>query len=453
MASDATAGGAGGEAPEEPTGLKRSVTKRMLLFFILGDILGGGIYALPGDVGDIVGGGIWAAFMLAFVLALFTAGAYAELSTKYPRAGGAASYVNRAYRQPLLTFLVAFAIMASGISSASALSIAFGQDYFSVFLALDFRLVAAGLLVLIAIINFIGISESVKLNVVFTCIEVLGLLIIIVVGLLALNAGVGEPSRVMEFKGGGGPLVILAGAGLSFYAMIGFEDSVNLAEEVQDPRRSFPPGLFGGMAAAAFMYLLVTLVAPMVVDVTALAEADNPLLQVVRVAPYSVPQTLFASIGLFALSNGALINMIMASRLLYGMSEESILPRPFGKVHPGRLTPWVSILFTSAIAFVLVVTGGVEILASTTVVLLLAAFILVNIAVLVLRKDRVEHHHFKVPTFVPVVGALTCAALLTQQSGDAYLRAVILMVIGVVLWVINRVFLERTPSPDAAPSA
>lgn len=453
MASDATTQGGGRQGPEEHTELKRGVTKRMLLFFILGDILGGGIYALPGDVGAITGGGIWAAFMLAFALALFTAGAYAELSTKYPRAGGAATYVNRAFNQPLLTFLVAFAIMASGISSASALSIAFGQDYFSVLLALDFRMVALGLLVVIAVINFIGVNESVKLNVVFTCIELTGLLIIIVVGLLALGSGVGEPSRVMEFKGTSGVFAILAGAGLSFYAMIGFEDSVNLAEEVQDPRRSFPPGLFGGMAAAGFMYLLVTLVAPMVVDVGQLTEAENPLLRVIQVSPYSVPETLFAFIGLFALSNGALINMIMASRLLYGMSGERILLPLFGKVHPGRRTPWVSILFTSAIAFALVATGGVEILASTTVVLLLVSFILVNTAALVLRRDRVEHDHFRVWTFVPVVGVLACALLLTQQSGDAYLRAGILMVIGAVLWVINRVFLGRQPSPDAAPTA
>ncbi len=448
MTSDAI-----GEDAGQQGGLKRGVTKRMLLFFILGDILGGGIYALPGDVGEITGGGIWAAFMLAFALAFFTAGAYAEMSTKYPRAGGAATYVNRAFNQPLLTFLIAFAIMASGISSSGALSIAFGQDYFSVFLPVDFRIVAMGLLVVIAVINFIGVNESVKLNVVFTCIELTGLLIIVVVGLLALGSGVGEPSRVMEFKGGSAVFAILAGAGLSFYAMIGFEDSVNLAEEVQDPRRSFPPGLFGGMAAAGLIYLLVTLVAPMVVDVGALAEADNPLLEVVRVSPYSVPETLFAAIGLFALSNGALINMIMASRLLYGMSGESILPPVFGKVHTGRRTPWVSIIFTSAIAFVLVGTGGVEILASTTVVLLLVSFILVNVSVLVLRRDTVEHDYFRVPTFVPVVGALACALLLTQQSGDAYLRAGILMVIGAVLWVVNRVFLGRTQSPDAAPTA
>src|SRR5919109_2540280 len=110
-------------------GLRRAITPALLLAFIVGDILGGGIYALVGVVGEETGGAIWSAFMLALLMALFTAGSYAELVSKYPRAGGAALYVHRAYVSRFASFMVAFAVVASGITSAATLSRAFGGDY------------------------------------------------------------------------------------------------------------------------------------------------------------------------------------------------------------------------------------------------------------------------------------------------------------------------------------
>ncbi|CAN5321714.1 APC family permease [soil metagenome] len=450
MASDATREGGEGTGGE----LERGISRRMLVFFIVGDMIGGGIYALVGDVGDVVGGAVWSAFVLALVLALFSAGAYAELSTKYPRAGGAATFVHRAFKQSLLTFVIAFGVICSGISSAAALAIAFGSDYFVEFAPVPFRITAIALIVLLSLINFYGIKESVSLNVVFTSIEVLGLFMIVVIGLLALGAGVGDPGRAFEFTGGGNPLILaFAGAGLAFYALVGFEDSVNVAEEVDDPRGSFPFALLGGVVIAGIIYFLVTLVAPMVVDVSQLAQSDNPLLEVVKVAPYTVPEWLFALIGLFALSNGALINMIMASRLLYGMAEDGVLPPVFGKIHSSRRTPWVGVIFAGLLASGLILSGGVEPLAATTVVLLLLAFIFVNVSCLVLRRDRVEHDYFRIPTAFPVLGVIVNLALLTQQEAGIFLRAGILLLIGAVLWLVNRFTLGRTQSPDAAPTA
>jgi basic amino acid/polyamine antiporter, APA family len=147
---------------------------------------------------------------------------------------------------------------------------------------------------------------------------------------------------------------------------------------------------------------------------------------------------LFAVVALVAVSNTALINMIMASRLLYGMGMQDILPSQFKKVHPGRKTPWFAIIFTTIIAIALVTTAETETLADTTVVLLLAVFIMVNISVLVLRRDRVEHDHFKAPSALPIIGVIVCLALLTQQEAAIYARAGILLAIGIVLWGINR---------------
>jgi basic amino acid/polyamine antiporter, APA family len=445
------------DAGAEPTGpLRRGISRRVLLVFIVGDILGGGIYALVGEVGGEVGGAIWTAFLLALALAAFTAAAYAELATKYPRAGGAAYYVNRAFGLRLLTFLVTFAVMASGISSASTLARAFGGDYLSAFVALPTLLVALVFIVLVALVNYRGIVESVRLNVAFTAIEVLGLLLIVVIGVVALVSGDGEPGRALEFKPGlSVPALILAGAALSFYALIGFEDSVNVAEEVKEPWRAYPFALFGGLAVAGVLYLLVTFTASMVVPTERLAGSSSPLLEVIQVGPLSgVPDRLFSAIALFALANGALINMIMASRILYGRARERILPGAFGRVGERRHTPWFAIVFTTVLAMIAIATGDTESLASATVTLLLFAFILVNVAVLVLRRDRVEHDHFTVPRALPVLGAVVSIALLTQQAGEDFLRAGAFLVIGVLLWLVNRLAGgERGGPPPDAPTA
>ena len=428
----------------ESGALRRAITPGLLLFFIVGDILGGGIYALVGEVARETGGAIWTAFGLALVMAAFTAGSYAELVGKYPRAGGAGLYVHRAFGRPFVSFLVAFAIVVSGITSASALSRAFGGNYLSAFVDVPVVLTALALLALIASVNLRGIEESVKLNVGFTLVEMSGLVLIVVVAAVALAQGDAEPARAFEFKEGSSVFVAtLGGAALAFYALIGFEDSVNVSEETVNPARTYPKALFGGLAIAGTLYLLVTIGASMVVPTGDLVGSSGPLLEVVRQGPLDVPTRLFSAIGLLALSNGALINMIMASRLLYGMAQEGVVPRPFASVLPGRCTPWFAILFTSSIAAVLVVTGDLGSLADTTVALLVIVFGIVNVCVLVLRRERVEHEHFVVPSLVPVIGLGISAALLTQIEAATYARAAVLVSLGVALWVVNWLVLRR----------
>lgn len=434
--------------------LRRAVGPLLLLFFVVGDMIGGGIYALVGDVGAITGGAIWTAFLFALVLAIFTAFAYAELVTKYPRAGGAASYVHRAFGTPILSFLVAFAVVLSGLTSASALSLAFGADYLSQFVSLPAVLIGLVLIVLVALLNYRGISESLKVNAVFTTVEVLGLLLIVAIGFAAVGAGVGEASRAFEFQEGSSvPAIVLAGAALAFYALIGFEDSVNLAEETRDPARTYPKILFGGLLLAGIVYLLVTIAASMAVPTDRLVNAETtPLLQVAQTGPLAVPVKLFALIGLLALSNGILMNMIMASRLIYGMADQGVMPSVLSTVHPERRTPWVAIIFTTLIAVGLIATGDVAGLASATVVLLLLVFIAVNVAVLVLKRDRVDHEHFESPALIPVLGIIVCVGLLTQQEAATYLLVGGLLILGLVLYgvdyLVKRSLDHEAPQPE-----
>jgi basic amino acid/polyamine antiporter, APA family len=436
----------------ERTSLKRAVTPAMLLLFIVGDMVGGGIYALVGEVGDRVGGAIWTGFVLALVLALFTAGSYAELVTKYPRAGGAALFVQKGFGRPFVTFMLGFAVMMSSITSAAALSRAFGGDYLSVFVELPAVLVGLVTVGLIALINFRGIGESVKVNVACTIIELGGLLLVVLIGLAFVTGGDGDPGRAFEFKQNSDsiPFLVLAGASLAFYALIGFEDSVNLAEEAQEPRRSYPRAIFGGLAIGGVIYASVAIVASMAVPTERLAGSDGPLLEVVKLGPLAVNTKLFSAIALFSLANTILINLITASRLLYGMGEERVVPSVFRTVHPKRRTPIVAIVFTTLVAMLLISTGDLEGLADTTTTLLLIAFIGVNAAVLASRRDRVDTDHFVVPSWVPVVGIVVCAGLLTQREADVWLRAGALLLLGLVLWCVNLAVTRREDRGDPA---
>ncbi|WP_020670039.1 APC family permease [Amycolatopsis nigrescens] len=437
--------------------LKRAIGPKLLLLFVVGDILGTTIYALTGQVAGRVGGALWLPFLIAFVVAFMTAFSYLELVGKYPRAAGAALYTNKAFHIPALTFMVAFAVMCSGITSASSAAVAFGNTYLKVFAELPMPWVAILFVIGIALVNFRGVSESVKANVVLTCIELSGLAIIIAVGVWAVANGDGEPSRLVEINTADTTwlVAITSATSLAFFAMVGFEDSVNMAEECQDPVRIFPKAVLWGMVITATIYLLVSVTSSLLVPADDLAAAkSDALLKVLDVGAPGLPREIFSAIGLFAVINSALINMMMASRLLYGMANEKIIPKAFGTVHPARRTPWVAIVFTSAIAIVLVSTVDIGVLGGTTALLLLVVFSIVNVAVLVLRKDKVAHQHFRAPTVIPVLAAIFCVYLVSPLSGRPardYIVAAILLGVGVLLWGVNWLLMRAAKQKEQGP--
>ncbi|MEZ4366002.1 MAG: APC family permease [Kofleriaceae bacterium] len=435
---------------DAPTALRRAISPRMLVVFIIGDILGAGIYALVGKLAGHVGGAVWLPLLIAFVVAALTAASYAELVGRYPRAAGAALYVHRAFRSPLLTFMVAFAVMLSGISSASAAALAFGGDYLAQLVTAPPMVAALAFLAIITLVNFIGISESIKVNLVLTIIEASGLVIVLVVGAIAIARGDGDPTRALVLEAPRGTwLGVLGATALGFYALLGFEDAVNLAEETEAPSRSFPRALALGLALTGVVYVAIAFVAVTLVEPATLATGTGPLQQVVAAGGVAFPPEAFAVIALLAIGNTALINMIMASRLLYGMAHEGIVPHVFARVHARRQTPSVAIVFTVLIAVVLIATGSVVRLAQTTVLLLLVVFALVNVSVLVVRRTPVAHAHFKTPTWAAALGAVTCVVLaspITGRSAEVYATAGILLAIGAALWGIGR--LVRGPVRD-----
>jgi amino acid transporter len=458
------------ESVEEQPQLRRVMGPGLLLLFVVGDILGTGVYALTGQVAKEVGGAAWLPFLVAFLIATVTAFSYLELVTKYPQAAGAALYAHKAFGVHFVTFLVAFIVMCSGITSASTASRFFAANFFTAF---DFSWGKAGVVLLallfmalLALVNFRGVSESVKLNVVLTFVEITGLALVILVGLWAFTGGGADVdfSRVVAFDtpaDKGTFLAVTTATSLAFFAMVGFEDSVNMAEETKDPVRIFPKVLLSGLGIAGLVYIIVAIVAVALVPVGVLADSETPLVEVVKAGAPGLPiETILPFISMFAVSNTALINMLMASRLIYGMSRQHVLPPVLGVVHPRRLTPWVAIAFTTLIAFGLIFyvsafanSSAIAVLGGTTSLLLLAVFAMVNIAVLVLRRDvRRKGAHFKTPTVLPIIGFIASAYLVLPFSGrpaQQYVLAGILIAIGIVLFGITTMINRRVGIRDA----
>ena len=419
-------------------GLRRAVTGPLLFLFILGDVLGAGVYALIGEMAGDAGGLVWLAFAIALVMAVLTAFSYAELVTKYPHAGGSAVFAQKAYRSPLVAFLVGFCMLAAGVVSAAGLSLAFTGEYLTAFLDVPQVPAALVFLTLVALMNAWGIKESLRANIVMTLIETTGLVVVIVLGAWVIGRGDADLGGAFEPPAETGVWVAVLGSALiAYYSFVGFETSANLAEEITDVSRVYPRALFGALGTAGVVYVLLGFVAPAVVAPEQLAQSSGPLLEVVSVAGV-VPPKLFAVVALVAVANGALLTMIMASRLAYGMAQRGLLPAPLGRVLPRRRTPGVAIVVTTLVAMLLAVTGELVDLASTVVLLLLFVFLSTNVAVLVLRRDPVEHAHFRAPTALPVLAVLSCLVLLTQQEAQHWALAGVLLAVGVVLHLVTR---------------
>lgn len=461
-AVDGGTAGHGGSTSDGGSELKRAITPKLLLLFIVGDILGTGVYALTGKVAGQVGGAGWLPIIIAFAVALMTALSYVEMVTKYPQAAGAALYVHKAFGLHFLTFMVTFAVLSSGITSASNSAIFLAENVLKAF-RLDesmgdaatpvATIIALVFIALVACVNLWGVSESVKLNVVLTLIELSGLALVIIIGFLAIGRGDADFSRVLIFETPKDKTMFMAVIGataLAFFSMVGFEDSVNMAEETVDPVRNFPKMLLGGLSITGVVYVLVSITAVAIVPIGELTAAKTPLLSVVQHGAPGFPiDTVFAFISIFAVANTVLINMMMASRLLYGMAKQGVLPGFLAGVLRSRRTPLAGILFSTvlAVGLVLVVRyalpeSTISALGGTTALLLLAVFGLVNIAVLVLRKDPGTSGHFRTPKVLAILGAITAFVLITPlaQPIENYAIAGGLLGIGLVLYVLTYLY-------------
>ncbi|WP_426246956.1 APC family permease [Nocardioides sp. LHG3406-4] len=442
--------------------LKRSITGRLLFFYVVGDVLGSGIYALIGLVAGAVGGAFFLAFAVGVTIATVTGMAYAELATKYPRAAGAALYVNRAFRNPVLTFMVTVLFLAASFAAAGSLATGFARYFGEVWDLPPALLVALVFIALLAVVNFIGITESVVVNMVMTLVEIAGLLVVMLVGILVVAQGDADFGVLGDFRAEGNPVfAVLAGVSLAFFAMTGFENAVNVAEETIDPPRTFPRALIGGMAVAGLFYVAVSIAAAISVPIGDLADSETPLLDVVTSGPLGLPvdalTIVFAVIAMTAITNTTLVAIVTQPRILYGMAREDVVPAAFAKVHPTRRSPVIGLVFSAAVVMVLLVASralqglGLEIdvvarLATVTVVLLLVIYSMVIVACMRLGDTDVNADHYRAPRWLLVLGLLGNAAVLVYTVSDdptSVLWCAALVAVGVVLFLIEYAFGKR----------
>ena len=406
----------------QPSALRRSVGPFQLTLYGLGSMLGSGIYGLIGQAAGQTGNAVWLAFLVAMIAALLTALSYASLGSRYPRAGGAAYVAERAFGMPLLSFVVGLAVVCSGLTSIATQSQVFAVNLAALtgLAFLPVWAIAIGFLLILTGLVLRGIRESMWVNVVCTLIEAAGLLLVIAVGIPYWGSVdlLDTPSMI-----GGDALVVLVfqGAVLTFFAFIGFEDTLNIAEECHDPQRTIPIALVSAMVIGALIYVAVAITAVSVVPWQELALAPAPLTEVMQRAAPAIPALVFTGITLFAVANTALVNYVTSSRMVYGMARQGLLPKALGQVHRRTQTPHMATVVLLVLLIPLAFFGSIAQLASASVLLLLVVFAVVNAALFMLQGRHGEANgKFEVPRWVPASGAMVCFALIVVRvsSGD-----------------------------------
>lgn len=435
--------------PDKDNSLKRSIGLFGLILYGTGNILGAGIYGLIGKVTGAMGNGAWLAFLVSMVAAGLTGLSYASVGSRYPKAGGAVYASARAFKNSFISYTVGFMVMMSGLLSMATATRIFSGYLNELLPGLSPSLLILGFVCLMTGLVFRGMKESLWFNVVCTSIELGGLLFVIAVGL----PFIGDVSY-LDFTSPSNPAghlslgLILTGATLTFYSFIGFEDILNVSEEVKEPAKTVPRGLIIALLCSSLVYVAVSFVAVSVLDKGTLSNSAQPMVDIVAKAAPWMPASLFSYIALFAVSNTVLLNFITTSRLILGMSRQGLLPSFLQKIHPKRNSPQTAVLVIGAILLVLAMIGEVTTLAKATAIMLLCSFMVVNASLVVLKRREKVEGTFEVPTFVPVSGFILCLLLLSQADKAAWLVPLgVFATIG-ILFAIIRPKLDQSAQED-----
>lgn len=395
--------------------LKRVVRLPYLVLYGLGTILGAGIYILISKVAFHANVYTPISFLVAGIVVAFTAFVYAELSGRFPKSAGEAAYVSHAFNKPAITFIIGILIAATGIVSSATIVSGF-TGYLNVFLDIHPMLAETLLVITLGLIAFWGISESVKIASIMTLIEIIGLLLVIFVSVDNLSFNVIQKTEfdfsISIWAG------IFTGAFLAFYAFIGFEDMVNIAEEVVEPEKNMPKGILIVLVVSTFFYMLIALVAVFAMPMDKLLASTAPFSDIVSTNS-QVPVAVITFISLFAVVNGALIQIIMSSRLLYGMSKHKVLPRFLSDIHPVTRVPHKATLLVSAAILTLTLLFDLESLAILTSYIVVIVFMTMSVTLIVVKRQDVKNNKkyngFSIPMLIPVIGLLLLIGFLFMQ--------------------------------------
>ena len=391
--------------------LKRSISLPLLTLYGLGTTIGAGIFVLIGKIAGVSGAYAPLAFLLASVLAGLSAFSFAELSSRYPESAGEAAYVREGFGSNKLALIVGLFVVTAGLISTSAIVIGF-SGYLAEFAPWPPAVSRVVVVLALGALVCWGIGLSVTLAAIITLVEIGVLLVIIYFGAGLIGTGINSVASESPLDNGDIWFSVVTGAVLAFYAFIGFEDIVNVAEETRDPTRVVPYAIVITLLCTTVLYVIVAAVAIGAVPIADLAQSDAPLSLIFERASGFSGKPISA-IAIISVLNGALIQIIMASRVLYGLSRRKLLPAWFGAVHPRTKTPVAATLFCTGIIVILTSTFQIEGLAGATSIVALTIFAIVNLALLRIKKTRLEvlDQKFSVPSWVPFLGFLASIAL------------------------------------------
>ena len=396
-------------------GLNRVITLPLLVLYGVGTILGAGIYSLSGKIAGLSGVYAPIAFLLSALIAAFVAFTYAELSSRYPKSAGEAVYVSEAFSNSWLTALVGWGIVFTGIVSASVMAHGF-HGYLNEFIQIPFTVSVFCYVVLITVIAILGISLSVTVAAFITLIEIGGIVLILYTtrdSLLTLTNRWHEflPPLTWDIWQG-----IFLGAFIAFYAFIGFEDMVNVAEEVIEPEKTLPVSIIIALVMTTLFYVLVSFASVLTLSIDQLANHPAPFALIIK-ENSQMPVSIISSISLIAILNGALVQIVMGSRVLYGMAKQGVAPGFFKIVNHKTKTPVIATLFFSLLLLIFANWLPIVMLAKITSFIILTIFALVNLSLCVIkvRHAPFESSYLNVPIWLPIIGFFLCSGFILIQ--------------------------------------
>ena len=401
---------------EQPdVALKRSISLPMIVFYGVGTMLGAGIYVLISKVAGTAGMYAPLAFLVSGFIVSFSALSYSELSSRLPMSAGEAAYVQAAFSRKILSAIVGFAVVLTGIVSAATISRGF-VGYLNEFIQVWDVLAITSLVLFIGVIAAWGVNEAVGAAVAITVLEIIGVLMIIVIGgsdLLTIPARL--PELIPPFDPGVWTMILFAGF-LAFYAFIGFEDMVNMAEEIKRPEKTLPIAIVLALVITTALYILVSLVAVLAMPMDELIKSEAPFTDIVRHHGV-IPPWVMNAISLVAVLNGALVQVVMASRVLYGMGRQGLAPVRMATVHPRTQTPLLATATVTLVVLILAIGFPLESLARSTSFIILCVFAMVNLSLIVIKTRQTDNVSpgVRYPIIIPILGALlSCAFLLVE---------------------------------------
>jgi APA family basic amino acid/polyamine antiporter len=364
--------------------LKRELGLKEVVFYGIGVILGAGIYALIGPACELAGNALWISFLIGAFIATFTGLSYAELATMFPKAAAEYVYVRNAFGSRLLAFLIGWLIVFSGMVSAATVSLGFASYFTELlgrFISIDKNLIAPVAIILIGLlsyVNFLGIEESSRFNMVFTLITALGLAIIIAIGIPYFG-------RVNYFESAKGLRGIFSAAALIFFAYIGFEDIANITEETKEPRKTIPKALILSIFITSLFYVLTSISVVSIVNASELSASHAPLAFASSKVLGENAYFLISFMALFATASTVLVILLVTSRMLYGMAKEKSLPESIALIHKKTKVPWVAVTISMIVSMIFVLPANIKFVAEITNLVVFVTFISVNASLIWLR--------------------------------------------------------------------